>query len=137
MSHFLAVTCSHATYYNGSPYRAPETLFSPHTYDATAVDIWCAGATLAELFTSLRLESESGDDEFDVATQQSEVPQAYIIPSNIDLSTTRGVFKRDSLFNGRDGTIGLAWSIFQTLGSPTDQNWPVSSSSLSQILQRY
>ncbi|KAF7797957.1 hypothetical protein EIP86_009164 [Pleurotus ostreatoroseus] len=126
--------CSHVC---TGPYRAPETLFSPHTYDATAVDMWCAGATLAELFTSLRLEFEPGEDESDVAAPQSEVPQAYIVPSDIDLSTTRGVWQRDSLFNGRNGTIGLAWSIFQTLGSPTDQNWPVSSSSLSHILQKH
>jgi serine/threonine protein kinase len=42
----------HATPLNPShrPYRAPELLFLPRTYDPFALDLWSAGCVLAELF---------------------------------------------------------------------------------------
>ena len=45
-----------------SPYRAPELLFGPRTYDAFAIDMWSLGATFAEFFTALSLYLDEDDD---------------------------------------------------------------------------
>ena len=45
-----------------SPYRAPELLFGPRTYDAFAIDMWSLGATFAEFFTPLSLYLDEDDD---------------------------------------------------------------------------
>ncbi|KAL1731672.1 kinase-like domain-containing protein [Schizophyllum commune] len=44
------------------PYRAPELLFGPRTYDAFAIDMWSLGATFAEFFTPLSLYLDEDDD---------------------------------------------------------------------------
>ncbi|KAK4126468.1 kinase-like protein [Parathielavia appendiculata] len=87
------------------PYRAPETLFGNRAY-TTAIDLWAAGATLAECFLvppSPVAETGGGGGE--------------------------GGGKRTTLFDcppaHQDGNqLGLVLSIFQTLGTPTPQTWP-------------
>ncbi|KAJ3532492.1 hypothetical protein NM688_g7413 [Phlebia brevispora] len=124
----LDAMCSHVC---SGPYRAPETLFSPRTYDACAVDLWSAGATIAGLFTRLRFRSSSYDDEDDDEDDHTSsdadpaVPyEPYLVPQGATILSQRGEWERDALFDASRGTIGLAWSIFKVLGSPTDETWP-------------
>jgi serine/threonine protein kinase len=47
---------------------------------------------------------------------------------------TRGRWKRQTLFDGESGEIGLAWSIFRVMGTPGSEGggeWKVSSRSFS------
>lgn len=47
---------------------------------------------------------------------------------------TRGKWKRQTLFDGESGEIGLAWSIFRVMGTPGSEGggeWKVSSRSSS------
>jgi hypothetical protein len=47
---------------------------------------------------------------------------------------TRGRWKRQTLFDGESGEIGLAWSIFRVMGTPGSEGggeWKVSSRSSS------
>ncbi|GMK55756.1 hypothetical protein CspeluHIS016_0208120 [Cutaneotrichosporon spelunceum] len=78
------------------PYRAPELLFGPHAYDARAIDLWAAGATLAEFYV-------------------------VCSPLRNDYQSTPlcGTF-----FNATFGDLGLAGSIFDVLGTPTAETWP-------------
>lgn len=118
------------------PYRAPETLFSPHTYDARAVDMWCAGTTIAELFTALRL-CPSLEDVDNAPADQSNISHPYVIPAGTHSITPGEQWQRDTLFDDRNGTLGLAWSIFQTMGSPTELNWPVRCSEEFSAFSEY
>ncbi|KAG7451898.1 kinase-like protein [Guyanagaster necrorhizus] len=89
------------------PYRAPELLFGARTYDPYAADMWSLGCTFAEFFTQLL--PEENDDEYDYPPE---------------LCDTNSTFVRKSLFDGTRGEIGLAWSIFKIMGTPTEDSWP-------------
>lgn len=109
------------------PYRAPELLFGASSYDAFATDLWSLAVTCAEFFTSLRLhdrydDDEDPDDDFD--EEQPKPP--FIIPKSVGVNDPDAEWTRDSLFDASRGSIGLAWSIFKTRGTPTQETWPVS-----------
>ena len=109
------------------PYRAPELLFGPRTYDAFATDIWSLGAVCAEFFTALRLTPQ--DEEFDERNNDIVVEEdkgkPFILPKHTRAGDPNARWRRDPLFNGRQGEIGLAWSIFKIRGTPTHDTWPV------------
>lgn len=115
------------------PYRAPELLFGPLTYDALATDLWSLGAMFAEFFTPLRLTRSDEDDEDD-DNDSNSTPETsknnvkpFIIPSTSTLrpGDPTAQWRRDTLFNADRGEIGLAWSIFRIRGTPNDDTWPV------------
>lgn len=82
---------------------------------------------MAEFFTSLRLESlyTDGEDEDISSEEEDATPTAFIVPDSFDVSDPDTFWTRDSMFDARRGSIGLAWSIFKLLGSPCEDNWPV------------
>ncbi|KAF7791088.1 hypothetical protein EIP86_002049 [Pleurotus ostreatoroseus] len=92
--------------------------------------MWCAGATLSELFTRLRFipSFQDGDEDDDGPIAGENSPGSsqapYRIPEGVKLGITPGRWERDALFDARNGTLGLVWSIFQTFGSPNEKNWP-------------
>ncbi|KAJ6541652.1 kinase-like domain-containing protein [Mycena capillaripes] len=107
-------------------YRAPELLFGTRAYDATAIDVWSLGTVLAEMFSVLRLASddaEADDDEEPVCSAQASDPP-FVVPPRLHVGQPETQWYRDTLFNGRRGEIGLAWSIFKIRGTPTDETWP-------------
>ncbi|KAL1702732.1 kinase-like domain-containing protein [Schizophyllum commune] len=136
------------------PYRAPELLFGPRTYDAFAIDMWSLGATFAEFFTPLSLyldedndfgsfgggfggpgggfarsggyTANRNDDDEDDANDDKEPgpPQPFNIPSHLRIGYPGAKWARETLFNGSRGEIGLAWSIFQIRGTPNEELWP-------------
>ncbi|KAH9486068.1 Cyclin-dependent kinase 2 [Psilocybe cubensis] len=107
-------------------YRAPELLFGSRNYDHCAIDLWSIGATFAEFFTPLRLVSDDEDDgDDDDDTEPDSDPLApFIVPKYLRIGYPSAQWKRDTLFNGERGEIGLAWSIFKIFGTPTKENWP-------------
>ncbi|KAF9237096.1 kinase-like protein [Melanogaster broomeanus] len=131
---------AHRMYFEVStgPYRAPELLFGPRTYDAFAIDAWSLGATLAELFTPLRLlgdeddddvgfpesDSDSGSDSGRGPSQPTTPLEPFIIPKGTRASAPAARWTRNALFDGSRGELGLAWSIFRTRGTPSENNWP-------------
>ncbi|GBE77583.1 kinase-like protein [Sparassis crispa] len=110
------------------PYRAPELLFGANAYDAFAIDLWSLGATFAEFFTPLKLQVEyeghACDDEDSVEDDGDTFKEPFIIPRQISADNPDTVWVRESLFDSTRGSIGLAWSIFKTLGTPTGESWP-------------
>ncbi|EIW87347.1 kinase-like protein [Coniophora puteana RWD-64-598 SS2] len=118
------------------PYRAPELLFGPRTYSAPATDLWSLGTTLAEFFTPLRLvpSSHSSSDDEPVGRPHisdpqlrmdgAKPPEPFVIPPTMRVGDPSARWVRASLFDGARGEIGLAWSIFKTRGSPTEESWP-------------
>lgn len=63
----------------------------------------------------------------------SRPPTRQVAPSD----NTRGRWKRQTLFDGESGEIGLAWSIFRVMGTPGSEGggeWKVSSRSSSAYL---
>lgn len=118
-----------------SPYRAPELLFGPSTYDACATDLWSLGTFICQFYTPIvvsrrslygNLSDEPDEDE---DTESTEHVNGYIIPSNINpkaMLAYNTTWMRQTLFDATKGTIGLAWSIFKVFGSPSKDNWPVS-----------
>ncbi|KAH7926814.1 kinase-like protein [Leucogyrophana mollusca] len=114
------------------PYRAPELLFGPRTYDAFAIDLWSLGATFAEFFTPLRLSNDDDDGiEEDDEDEDDAPPAPFIIPRALRPSDPSAHWARAPLFDAHRGEIGLAWSIFKTRGSPTEDTWPYESPWLS------
>ncbi|KAJ6606796.1 kinase-like domain-containing protein [Mycena sp. CBHHK59/15] len=107
-------------------YRAPELLFGARAYDATAIDMWSFGCVLAEMFSALRLCSNDDDEgeEAPTCSAQAGDPPFVILP-RLKAREPDTEWSRDTLFNGRRGEIGLAWSIFKIRGTPTDESWPV------------
>ncbi|KAF9225186.1 kinase-like protein [Gyrodon lividus] len=125
----------HRMYFEVStgPYRAPELLFGPRTYDAFAIDSWSLGVTFAEFFTPLRLlcgdddddEAPASDSDSDSDPDKPITPlEPFVIPKGTRLSAPATRWARDSLFDSSRGEIGLAWSIFKTRGTPNEDNWP-------------
>ncbi|KAJ7508421.1 kinase-like domain-containing protein [Mycena galericulata] len=105
-------------------YRAPELLFGTRVYDAAAIDLWSLGAVLAEMFSALRLCSDDDDiDEEPVYSARAGDPP-LIVPPRLRLGHQETHWCRDTLFNGRRGEIGLAWSIFKIRGTPNNETWP-------------
>ncbi|KAJ7447205.1 kinase-like domain-containing protein [Mycena latifolia] len=105
-------------------YRAPELLFGTRAYDAAAIDMWSIGTVLAEMFSALRLCSDEDDEEEEPVYSAQAGDTPFIIPPRLQTENPETQWCRDSLFNGRRGEIGLAWSIFKIRGTPTDENWP-------------
>ncbi|KAA1467871.1 kinase-like protein [Dentipellis sp. KUC8613] len=107
------------------PYRAPELLFGPKSYDALAADRWALGATIAEFFTSLhRRNVNDDDDDWDSDEEdQEDRTKAYILdpPKSAWASVKWG---RCPLFDSSRGDLGLIWSIFSTRGTPNTETWP-------------
>ncbi|KAJ6520554.1 CMGC/CDK protein kinase [Mycena sanguinolenta] len=106
-------------------YRAPELLFGTRAYDAAALDMWSVGTVLAEMFTALRLcsdDDDEGDEEPVYSAQAGEAP--FVVPRRLRVGQPETQWCRDTLFNGRRGEIGLAWSIFKIRGTPTNETWP-------------
>ncbi|GJJ13221.1 hypothetical protein Clacol_007472 [Clathrus columnatus] len=116
--------CSHVS---TGPHRAPELLFSPPVYQATAIDRWSLGTTIAQCFTSLQLipSSSPATSSTSFPLDENESSPAFIIPpslnGNIDY---RARWDRCTLFDGGRGELGLAWSIFRLRGTPNDETWP-------------
>lgn len=115
------------------PYRAPELLFGPRSYDAFAIDYWSLGVTFSEFFTALRLRSDEEEEVMDAfLTSDSESDtekspttlEPFMMAKGVRAGDSTARWLRDSLFNGQRGEIGLAWSIFKTRGSPKNTNWP-------------
>ncbi|KAJ7650013.1 kinase-like domain-containing protein [Roridomyces roridus] len=107
------------------PYRAPELLFGTRTYDARTIDLWSLGTVLAEMFTALRLRSDDEEDTDDLPVYGAQAGDSpFVVPPRLQVGQPDTYWLRDSLFNGRRGEIGLAWSIFKIRGTPTDETWP-------------
>lgn len=117
-------------------------LFSPPVYDACATDLWSLGVTLSMFYTELGLvtllicddESERASDhdqreeeeeDEEEADEEQEGYPGYIAPGERSVRCSR-----KSLFKASRGEIGLIWSVFRLLGTPTESTWPVSFSKL-------
>ena len=107
------------------PYRAPELLFGARKYDATACDLWALGATFTEFFTTLHRRPLSSEFDDDSDTEERGDPTKAYLFDELPDPWSRFEWERYSLFDGSRGDIGLAWSIFRTRGSPTQETWPV------------
>lgn len=109
------------------PYRAPELLFGVRKYDATACDLWALGTTIAEFFTTLHRRPVSSDFDDDSDAEERGDPTKPYLFDELPEPWSRTEWERYSLFDGSRGDIGLAWSIFRTRGSPTQETWPTFS----------
>ncbi|KAJ7146425.1 kinase-like domain-containing protein [Mycena epipterygia] len=106
-------------------YRAPELLFGTRAYDAAAIDMWSVGTVLAEMFSTLRLCCDGEDDVDEEPVYSAQAGDApFVVPPRLRVGHPETQWCRDTLFNGRRGEIGLAWSIFKIRGTPTDETWP-------------
>ncbi|KIY43283.1 kinase-like protein, partial [Fistulina hepatica ATCC 64428] len=101
------------------PYRAPELLFGPHSYDAQAIDLWGCGCTVAEFFAPLKMLPEEDNEDEQVASAPSLPP--FIYKSEHGEPAT---WERLPLFDASRGEIWLAWSIFKVRGTLTKDLWP-------------
>jgi len=84
---------------------------------------------LAEFFTPLRLccDDMEDDQDDDLQDENDETAlRAFLVPKYLKLGHPNSYWKRESLFEGNRGEIGVAWSIFKIFGTPTKDNWPVS-----------
>lgn len=78
-------------------------------------------------------DEDDGDDDDDIDPDSDGEPEhiplvPFIVPRYLRIGYPGAQWKRDTLFNGERGEIGLAWSIFKIFGTPTEENWPVSFS---------
>lgn len=88
--------------------------------------MWSLGSTFAEFFTSLKLCDEYEEDEEYPPTAETDNKVPFFIPEGLRIGQPGTKWARDTLFDGMRGEIGLAWSIFKIMGTPTEQTWPVS-----------
>jgi len=68
----------------------------------------------------------AGGDHSQVGATRIKTLRPFIVPKYLRIGYPGAQWTRESLFNGQRGEIGLAWSIFKILGTPTNDNWPVS-----------
>lgn len=76
------------------PYRAPELLFSPRTYDPFALDLWSAGCVLAELFIRPRASTpatRSLDTVSDLDSSDEESPRVSSPAASTRMGCSGGV----------------------------------------------
>ncbi|TDL26417.1 kinase-like protein [Rickenella mellea] len=107
------------------PFRAPELLFGPSSYDAFATDLWSLGASIANFFTAIQLFEILEDDNDTDEEEQQPLKNGFVIPNNLsELSLRSARWTRKSLFNSERGEIGLVWSIFSIRGTPNSELWP-------------
>ncbi|KAH9929789.1 kinase-like protein [Fomitopsis serialis] len=107
------------------PYRAPELLFGASSYDPYTTDLWSLGTTCAEFFTPLRMQSRYEDEEdLELDSDEESLNAPFIVPKSLAVDDPDAEWRRDSLFDASRGSIGLAWSIFKTRGTPTESSWP-------------
>ncbi|ETS60749.1 hypothetical protein PaG_04655 [Moesziomyces aphidis] len=121
-------------------FRAPELLFSPSQYDAYAVDVWATAVTLAHFHTPLipTLTTPVAEVEVDERTPWQRAFDSNTEPPSpgsdqlvfweeeprMPQQSASG-YIRTPLFEPDRGDIGLAASIFNLLGLPTDlKDWP-------------
>ncbi|KAF8746971.1 Protein tyrosine kinase, partial [Rhizoctonia solani] len=128
---------------SSGPYRAPELLFAPRQYDASAIDLWSLGVLASDFFTSLQFEpknmaSDSGEfdwdalvpknnesaDDIDPMNKFPDATMSFNVPSSVTDTSRPGSWHRISLFDSTRGEIGLVASIFKLLGTPTEMTWP-------------
>lgn len=117
------------------PYRAPELLYGPKTYDPFAIDLWSLGATISQFFTAICLTREDSDIEDVTPSDRRDIVNGMILPhdlSSVSLRTAQ--WSRTTLFSSERGDIGLLWSIYSSRGTPNDDIWPVSIIKLILIL---
>jgi len=99
------------------PYRAPELLFGPRTYDALATDLWAAGCVIAEMFHMGTPSPPYSDvDHVEERGEEDDDP----LETPVDSTEIRA-----TLFDSTFGNLGLAASIFRLRGSPNRHTWPV------------
>ena len=84
------------------------------------------------------------DDE-DVSSSDSSSPSqeqhssatsstpGYVIPSGLQGIPAQANWRRDPIFDATRGEIALLWSIFQVMGTPTKESWPVLPSTTAAI----
>jgi hypothetical protein len=120
-------------------------MYNLKQYDACATDLWSLGVLVALFFAPLHLQlsedsdededsSSAGSDEAENETKENKWP-GYELPKNVAEMLIKGdmilpsqsTWRRDPLFDSSRGEIGLLWSIFRLLGTPTKESWPVSS----------
>ncbi|KAK7695125.1 hypothetical protein QCA50_002315 [Cerrena zonata] len=108
-------------------YRPPELLFGATSYDPFTVDTWSLGVTCAEFFTPIELCSRWDEEEGSYRDNDEgikDTKRPFILPRSLDHTRSGLSWSRHSLFDSSRGSIGLAWSIFQIRGTPTDEVWP-------------
>ncbi|KAK8853451.1 hypothetical protein IAR55_004158 [Kwoniella newhampshirensis] len=103
------------------PYRAPELLFSPTGYDPIPLDLWSAGVIISQFFTPFSTSGINGDDDGYHSDEHDPLEHEESISAR---SGPGRKGERKPLFESEFGSLGLAASIFKTLGTPTDDNWP-------------
>ncbi|TFK42174.1 kinase-like domain-containing protein [Crucibulum laeve] len=67
-----------------------------------------------------------GDVKSDISTTSFSTHslKPFIIPKYLRIGYPGTQWRRDSLYNGDRGEIGLAWSIFKIHGTPSEETWP-------------
>jgi hypothetical protein len=70
------------------------------------------------------LESISSKSESQGEVESTTFP-GYRIPPSGNFTPSQSSWKREPLFDASRGEIGLLWSIFRILGTPTKESWPV------------
>ena len=117
------------------PYRAPELMYSPKKYDPVGSDLWSMGVTMAIFYAPIHLEldeDESSDSQSSSASSKEQPSTSsvrstpgYIIPVGLSSIPLHTKWRRDALFDATRGEIAMLWSIFQLMGTPTQDSWPV------------
>jgi serine/threonine protein kinase len=128
------------------PYRAPELLFGADSYSPMLIDLWALGATLCEFFTPMMYAPMDSTIVVDIDSLQNsettrlepynfgkvETPESVSSEdekrSEWSFASMRkgAMWTRQTMFDGGRGEIGLAGSIFRLLGTPGEEDWPVS-----------
>lgn len=133
------------------PYRAPELLFGADSYSPMLIDLWALGATLAEFFTPMMFATMDSTIVVDLDSLRHsdstrlepynfgkvETPESVSSEdehrSEWSFASMRkgAMWTRQTMFDGGRGEIGLASSIFRLLGTPSEDDWKVSTSSVA------